>query len=154
MEAVSCKLGYNSQLWRLIISLDLSVMTLFIWDHFLLLHCWETSFRKVQGISFSFFSPGNTCIFVPAEALFWNCAKARASVWSLWVPHSSLPRGIHHTCVCVSTWMDVRILFLSFYSLSSILSPSFLSSALTSLYFVKETDLMDAIFYQGRQEQL
>lgn len=136
MEAVSCKLGYNSQLWRLIMSPDLSVMTLFIWDHFLLLHCWETSFRKVQGISLSFFSPGNTCIFVPAEALFWNCAKARASVWSLWSASPFSSSGYtSHLCVCVS----VNGCTYTYPLFISILFPPFSllpSSPLPSLPFI------------------
>lgn len=60
MEAERRKLGCNLQLWRLIMPPDLSVMTLFIWDHFLLLHCWETSFSKHRASPFL-----SSCLALP-----------------------------------------------------------------------------------------
>lgn len=156
MEAERRKLGCNLQLWRLIMSPDLSVMTLFIWDHFLLLYCsasvghlpffllaWQyLHSRTCWGSILGLCQSKGVCVEI--VELSWPP-----------VPHSSLPQCVHHSsCVCESTWMYVCILFFSSCSLSSILPPSFLSPDLSSLYFVEENALMDVIFYQGRQEQL
>ena len=105
MEAESHKLGCNSQLWRFIMSRDLSVMTLFICDHFLLSHCWETSFSK-HRVSPFLSSRLATPAFSYLLSLYFGTVP-KASVWSLWrsPDHQCLTLlflRVYITLVCVS----------------------------------------------------